>query len=82
MERDGAFFVPGAASGGCDRRKLIRGDVGYRGERLQTWSEQVCGWKLEIVKRPSKWGRYRIDVEPPPTAFLPLIRTSGRRERR
>jgi transposase len=36
----------------------------YRGERLKTRIEQTCGWKLEMVKRPSKWGRYPIDVEP------------------
>lgn len=26
----------------------------------------VQGWTVEIVKRPSKWGRYPIDVEPEP----------------
>lgn len=66
MDRDGAFFVLGAASGMCDRLKLIWADMGYRGARLKAWVEQELGWKLEIVKRPSKWGRYPIDVEPPP----------------
>jgi transposase len=56
MDRDGAFFVLGAAYAVSDRLELIWADMGYRGERLKTWVEQVCGWKLEIVKRPSKWG--------------------------
>jgi putative transposase len=66
MDRDGAFFVLGAAYGVCERLKLVWGDMGYRGEGLKTWIEQLCGWKLGLVKRPSKWGRYPIDVEPPP----------------
>ena len=66
MDRDGAFFVLGAAYGACDRLRLIWADMGYRGARLKAWVEQELGWKLEIVKRPSKWGRYPIDVEPPP----------------
>lgn len=91
MDRDGAFFVLGAAYGVCQRLKLIWGDMGYRGERLKLWIEQTCGWKMEVVKRPSKWGRYPIDVEPeampafrqriPAMAFLvipPLMVSSSR----
>ena len=74
MDRDGAFFVLGAAYGVCGRLKLIRGDMGYRGERLKTWIEQVCGWEPEIVKRPSKWGCYPIDVEPPPMPRFTVLR--------
>jgi transposase len=65
MDRDGAFFVLGAAHAVCERLKLIWADMGYRGERLKAWIEETCGWKLEVVKRPSKWGRYPVDVEPP-----------------
>jgi transposase len=57
MDRDGAFFVLGAAYGVCERLKLIWADMGYRGEKLKTWIEQQLEWKMEIVKRPSKWGR-------------------------
>lgn len=39
-------------------------DMGYRGD-FPTWCKENLGWKLEIVKRPSKWGRYLPDVEPP-----------------
>lgn len=66
LDRDGAFFVLSAAYGVCDRLKLLWADMGYRGSRLKAWVEQELGWKLEIVKRPSKWGRYPVDVEPPP----------------
>jgi len=74
MDRDGAFFVLGAAYGVRERLKLIWGDMGYRGEKLKAWIEQVCGWKMEIVKRPSKWGRYPIDVEPPPMPRFTVLR--------
>jgi transposase len=40
-------------------------EVGDRGSRLKACVEQKLGWELEIVKRPSKWGRYPADVEPP-----------------
>lgn len=75
MDRDGAFLILSAVYGSCERLKLIWADMGYRGEKLKTWIEQECGWKLEIVKRPGRWGRYPIDVEPPPMpAFTVLPR--------
>ncbi len=55
-DRNRAFLVLGAIVGICRRLKLIRADMGYRGEELKNWIEQVCQWKLEIVKRPRKWG--------------------------
>ena len=66
----------GAAYGVCDRLKLLWADMGYRGVRRKAWVEQELQWKLEIVKRPSKWGRYPIDVEPPP---MPRCTTLPRR---
>jgi transposase len=74
MDRDGAFFVLGAAYGVCERLKLIWADMGYRGERLKTWIEQEFEWKMEIVKGPSKWGRYPIDVEPEPVLRFTVLR--------
>lgn len=33
------------------------------------------GWQVEIVQRSRKWGRYPVDVEPPPLpAFMVLPR--------
>ncbi len=74
MDRDGAFLVLGAAYGVCERLKLIWADMGYRGERLKQWIEQELQWKMEIVKRPSKWGRYPIDVEPEPMPAFTVLR--------
>ena len=49
--------------------------MAYRGQRLRTWVEEQCGWNLEIVERPRRWGWYPIDVEPPPMpAFTVLPR--------
>ncbi len=48
--------------------------MGYRGEQLKTWIEQMCGWQIEIVKRPSKWGRYPADVEPEPLPAFTVLR--------
>jgi putative transposase len=74
-DRDGAFLVLGTVYEICQRLKLIWADMGYRGERLKIWIEQVCQWKLEIVKRPRRWGWYPEDVEPPPMpAFTVLPR--------
>ena len=49
--------------------------MAYRGQRLRTWVEEECGWRLEIVQRPGGWGWYPIGVEPPPVpAFTVLPR--------
>jgi transposase len=39
-------------------------DMGYRGAVIG-WIKQQLGWTVEVVKRPPKWGRYPVDVEPP-----------------
>jgi putative transposase len=58
-----------------DRLQHIWADMAYRGQRLRTWVEEACGWTLEIVQRPRRWGRYPMDVEPPPMpAFTVLPR--------
>jgi putative transposase len=58
-----------------ERWQHIWADMAYRGQRLRTWVEEACGWTLEIVERPRRWGRYPIDVEPPPMpAFTVLPR--------
>jgi transposase len=74
MDRDGAFFVLGAAYALCDRLQLTWADLGYRGERLRTWVEQECEWKMEIVQRPRKWGWYAKDVEPEPLPAFTVLR--------
>ena len=64
-----------AAYGICERLQHIWADMAYCGQRLRAWVEQECGWTLDIVQRPSRWGWYPIDVEPPPMpAFTVLPR--------
>ena len=64
-----------AAYAACDRLQHIWADMAYRGQRLRTWVEDACGWTLEVVQRPRRWGWYPIDVEPPPMpAFTVLPR--------
>jgi putative transposase len=74
MARGGAFFVLGAAYAVCDRAEPNRAGMGHGGGRLRTWVEQVCGWKMEVVKRPSKWGRHPAEVEPEPTPRFTVLR--------
>jgi putative transposase len=64
-----------AAEEACERLRHVWADMAYRGQRLRTWVEDECGWTLDIVERPRRWGRYPIDVEPPPMpAFTVLPR--------
>lgn len=72
-DRNGAFLVLGAINGICQRLKLIWADMGYRGEDLKNWIDQVCKWKLEIVKRPRRWGWYPEDVEPVPMPVFTVL---------
>jgi transposase len=59
----------------CTRLQHIWADMAYRGQRLRTWLAEEWGWMLEIVPRPRRWGRYPIEVEPPPLpAFTVLPR--------
>ena len=74
MDRDGARLVLAAAKAISERVKLIWADMGYRGQPLKEWIEQECGWELEVVKRPSKWGRYPVDVEPPEMPAFTVLR--------
>ena len=74
MDRDGALLALAATRAVSDRLELIWADMGYRGEQLKRWIEQECKWKLEVVKRPSKWGRYPVDVEPPPMPAFTVLR--------
>jgi transposase len=64
-----------AAYAAFDRVQHLWADMASRGQRLRTWVEEACGWTLEIVERPRRWGWYPIDVEPPPMpAFTVLPR--------
>ena len=59
----------------CERLQHVWADMAYRGQRLRAWVENACGWTLEIVERPPRWGWDPIGVEPPPVpAFTVLPR--------
>ena len=55
-----------AAYAAFDRLQHIWADMADRGQPLRTWVTEECGWLLEIVERPRRWGGYPIDVAPPP----------------
>jgi transposase len=44
-----------------------------RGQQLRTWGAAECGWTLEIVERPRRWGWYPVEVEPPPIPALTVV---------
>jgi putative transposase len=64
-DRDGAQLLLERLGGAFPWLRHIWADMGYRGRAVE-WIKAQLGWTVEIVKRPSKWGRYPIDVEPPP----------------
>jgi len=73
-DREGARLLLAPLRGGCTRLRHLWADMGYRGQVLD-WIRTHLGWRVEVVKKPSRWGRYPIDVEPPPMpAFTVLPR--------
>lgn len=53
---------------------LVWTDMAYRG-RAKAWLEAALSWQVNVVKRPTKWGYYRANQEPPPLpSFTPLPR--------
>lgn len=74
-DRDGAPLLLERLAGSFPRLQPVWADMGYRG-RAVDWIKAQLGWTVEIVKRPGKWGRYPIDVEPEP---MPAWTTLPRR---
>jgi len=74
-DRDGAPLLLTALADAFPRLQHVWADMGYRGSAVE-WVKEQLGWTIEIVKRPSKWGRYPIDVEPEP---MPAWTTLPRR---
>lgn len=73
-DADGAILVLSAGKAISNRLELVWADMGYRGPKLKQWIEQECKWQLDIVKRPSKWGWYPKDVEPPPMPTFTVLK--------
>jgi transposase len=61
---DGAKPLLESVKGIFPRLIHIWADMGYRGAVID-WIKEHLGWTVDVVKRPSKWGRYPLDVEPP-----------------
>lgn len=71
---DAAPALVGWASQHLPTLRHVWVDMGYRGAFLD-WVKATPQWSIEVVKRPSRWGWYPRDVEPPPMpAFTVLPR--------
>jgi transposase len=71
---DAAPALVGWASHHLPTLRHVWVDMGYRGAFLD-WVKATAQWSIEVVKRPSRWGWYPMDVEPPPMpAFTVLPR--------
>ena len=73
-DADGAELVFAKVKTISQRLKKIWADMGYRGEHLRQWVSENTDWELEIVKRPSRWGRYLEDVEPKPLPAFTVLK--------
>jgi hypothetical protein len=51
-----APWLVAAAYEACERVQPSWADMASRGQWLRTWGEQACGWPLEIVEGPRRWG--------------------------
>ena len=80
-EREGAGWLLRAvwaarqAGVGCFKRiKHLWLDAGYQGQEWLAWVEATLGWTVELVRKPSRWGWYPVDVEPPPMAAFTVVK--------
>lgn len=72
MDRDGAKLLLGPLKQSFAQVGKLWADMGYRG-RICEWLHTHLGWQVEIVQRPRKWGRYPVDVAPPPMPAFTLL---------
>ena len=61
QDRDGARLALMGLVGRFPRLKRIWADGAYAG-KLVEWTRKICGWKLELVRRPS--GQHTFKVLP------------------
>jgi len=73
-DADGAELIFAKVKEISHRLKKIWADMGYRGERLRQWILANTDWELEIVKKPSRWGWYPENVEPPPMPAFTVLK--------
>lgn len=51
-----APWLLAAADDSCEQLRHLWADMAYRGQRLREWIAKECGWTLEIMERPRRWG--------------------------
>jgi len=68
-----APWLLAAAYDSGQRLRHLWANMAYRGQRLREWIAEECGWTLEIMERPRRWGWYPIDVEPPPMPAFTML---------
>lgn len=76
QDRTGAKALLLALRTALPRLEVIWADGAYLGP-LQTWVQQTCGWRLEVVERPGGRGGWMRAGQEPPTrlhGFQPLPR--------
>jgi len=73
-DADGAELIFAKVKEISHRLKKVWADMGYRGERLRQWILANTDWELEIVKKPSRWGWYPENVEPPPMPAFTVLK--------
>ena len=61
QDRDGAKLALRRLVGRFPRLERIWADVAYGG-KLEQWTEEVCGWRLEVVRRRA--GQQGFEVHP------------------
>ena len=59
QDRDGAKLVLAEALAQHPILAVIWADGGYRG-RLEDWTTETCGWRLEIVRREAGQSGFQV----------------------
>ena len=72
-DRDGACPLLEAAAARFAKLRHLGADAGYRG-RLVAWIKEHLGWRVEVVQKPGRRGRYPEGVEPPPMPAFTVLK--------
>lgn len=72
-DRDGARLLLDGLRAQLPRLAHLGVDAGYQGGGVR-WIEETVGWRVEVVRKPRRWGWYPEGVEPPPMpAGFPIL---------
>ena len=70
----GVWAARQAGLGWFKRLKHLWLDAGYQGQAWLAWVEATLGWTVALVRKPSRWGWYPVDVEPPPVPAFTVVK--------